>query len=56
MHPFPHEVFQMYYESWCSKYAPKDRSLLNLEGRDIDLSQLHYEVISAGSYKMVSLS
>ncbi|KAI0788030.1 hypothetical protein C8Q74DRAFT_1196108 [Fomes fomentarius] len=45
-----------YYEQWAPKQGAKDNSLLKFEGREIDLYQLHYEVMSAGSYRMVRLS
>ena len=55
LQPLPREAFdKAYYEQWLPKHAPKDRSVLNFEGRDIDLYRLHCEVLSAGSYKMVS--
>ena len=42
-----------YFEQWLPKHMPKDKSILQFEGREIDLHQLHCEVMRSGSYRMV---
>ena len=54
--PLTREGFQKaFYEQWLPKRPPKDQSMLHFEGRDIDLYQLHCEVINSGTVKQVCL-
>ncbi|KAI0749853.1 hypothetical protein C8Q80DRAFT_1164314 [Daedaleopsis nitida] len=52
--PLPRPQFvRAYYEQWAPKHPGKDKSILKFDGREIDLYQLHHEVMSSGSYRMV---
>ncbi|KAH9945481.1 uncharacterized protein BXZ73DRAFT_38314 [Epithele typhae] len=53
--PLARETFQKaFYDQWLPKHGAKDHSILHFEGRDIDLYQLHCEVITQGTFQTVS--
>ena len=54
--PLPAALFQRaFWEEWVPSHPPLDQSELTLDGRPIDLYQLHVEVMNAGGYEVVSL-
>lgn len=53
--PLPAAVFQRaYWEQWVPGHPIKNRSMLKIEDRTIDLYELHVEVANAGTYFKVS--
>ncbi|KAI9066119.1 hypothetical protein FKP32DRAFT_1566498, partial [Trametes sanguinea] len=52
LRPMTREIFTTIYKNFMTK-NPKDEQLLFYEGRNINLYQLHYEVISAGGVNRV---
>ena len=47
---------QAYFEQWLSRHVSKDKSILQFEGREMDLHQLHCKAVFSGSYRMARVT